>query len=304
MILVPPTAEQQSLLRKLNNEDIASRDRDLEATKQWLKQEPHLPDALDDDALLNFLRWGKFSLEKTKKRLDKYFTVRNAFSDFYTRRDITRPELQLDPQSFTWTPLPVLSPEGRRICVATSPRCDFHAEDTISFAKIVVMMADIRVYVEEGVHDVYILDASAVLLKNLPNVSISTIKSFLVCALEAYPVRIKELHIINATPLVSAVMKWAARFVKDKLMKRVKIHDSLESLHECFSKDLLPEELGGTAGKLAHFRKQWMSTLEEYTEWFKEKEDLKADESKRVEKDVTCGGLYGVDGSFKRLTID
>lgn len=42
---------------------------------------------------MTFLRGSKFSLEKCKKKLDMYFTMRNACPEFFSDRDITRPEL-------------------------------------------------------------------------------------------------------------------------------------------------------------------------------------------------------------------
>jgi hypothetical protein len=47
-----------------------------------------------------------------------------------------------------------------------------------------------------------------------------------------------------------------------------------------------------------------MKTLAEYTPWFKEQESIKADESKRPGKPTNYEDLFGLDGSFRQLTID
>lgn len=47
-----------------------------------------------------------------------------------------------------------------------------------------------------------------------------------------------------------------------------------------------------------------MKKLEEYGSWFEEQESLKADESKRPGKPTNYDDLFGVDGSFKQLSID
>lgn len=52
------------------------------------------------------------------------------------------------------------------------------------------------------------------------------------------------------------------------------------------------------------FLDQWMKTLAEYTPWFKEQENVKADESKRPGKPTNYEDLFGLDGSFRQLTID
>jgi hypothetical protein len=49
---------------------------------------------LDEDALLAFLRGCSFSLEKTKRKLDMYFTVRAVVPEFFTNREVNSPDLQ------------------------------------------------------------------------------------------------------------------------------------------------------------------------------------------------------------------
>lgn len=48
---------------------------------------------IDDARLRTFLRGCKFSLEKVKKKLDMYYTMRNAVPEFFANRDVDRPEL-------------------------------------------------------------------------------------------------------------------------------------------------------------------------------------------------------------------
>lgn len=53
-----------------------------------------------------------------------------------------------------------------------------------------------------------------------------------------------------------------------------------------------------------YFTDEWLKKLEEYTPWFQEQEEIKADESKRPGKPTNYDDLFGVDGSFRQLTID
>lgn len=48
----------------------------------------------DDQRLKTFLRGCKFSLEKVKKKLDMYYTMRNAVPEFFANRDVSKPELK------------------------------------------------------------------------------------------------------------------------------------------------------------------------------------------------------------------
>lgn len=49
---------------------------------------------LDDGRLMTFLRGCKFSLEKTKRKLDMYFTMRAAIPEFFSNRDPFDPAIQ------------------------------------------------------------------------------------------------------------------------------------------------------------------------------------------------------------------
>lgn len=61
---------------------------DIETLRTWLKQQPHLRARIDDQFLVAFLRGCKFSLEKAKSKLDKFYTLRTRYPDFYTIRDV------------------------------------------------------------------------------------------------------------------------------------------------------------------------------------------------------------------------
>lgn len=59
---------------------------------------------------------------------------------------------------------------------------------------------------------------------------------------------------MNAHPLVDTIYNWIKPLLKEKIRNRVHIHtDGLESLYKFVPKDILPEEYGGTAGKLQEF---------------------------------------------------
>lgn len=49
---------------------------------------------LDDEWILAFLRGSKFSLERTKEKLDFFYTVRTMLPEFFTNRDPYLPEIQ------------------------------------------------------------------------------------------------------------------------------------------------------------------------------------------------------------------
>nr|CAI5827762.1 unnamed protein product [Callosobruchus analis] len=306
MTLVQPSPELQTFIRKELNEDVSTRDNDLQYIKEWLLKQPHLPDTWDEQRLMTFLRGCKFSLEKTKRKLDMYFTMRTACPEFFANRDINRPEFKTIIDIGTIPPLPGLTPDGKRVIVLRGKDKDVETPNIADIMKVILMIGDIRLAAEEtGVAgDVYILDASVATTNHFTKITPAMVKKFLVCVQEAYPVKLKEVHVVNVSPLVDTIVGWVKPFLKEKIKNRIHMHSDFESLYKFVPKEVLPEEYGGSAGKLQDFHDAWMNKLREYTPWFKEQEDIKADESKRPGKPTNYDDLFGLDGSFRQLKID
>lgn len=74
-------------LQKIANEELNELPErvgaDIEALRTWIKQQPHLRARDDDQFLLSFLRGCKFSLEKAKSKIDKFYTLRTKYPDFF-----------------------------------------------------------------------------------------------------------------------------------------------------------------------------------------------------------------------------
>lgn len=118
--------------------------------------------------------------------------------------------------------------------------------------KLVLMLGDVRLKEEHvGVAgDVYILDATVATPMHFSKFTPALVKKFLVCVQEAYPVKLKEVHVINVSPLVDTIVNFVKPFLKEKIRNRIYVHGSLEKLYEYVPREILPEEYGGQAGPI------------------------------------------------------
>merc|ERR1712013_330536 len=98
---------------------------DIEALKEWISKTPHLKGIRQDDAqLLKFLRGCKFSLERTKEKLDLYNTCRANVPNWFSCWDV---ESSLFQKFLGWgdyLPLPGYDKHGRQVILMRPGKLD------------------------------------------------------------------------------------------------------------------------------------------------------------------------------------
>lgn len=149
-------------------------------------------------------------------------------------------------------PLPGLTPSGRRVVMLRSADKEVIPHNVSDAMKITMMIGDIRLFEEKtGVAgDVYILDAAVATPAHFAKFTPTLVKKFLICVQEAYPVKLKEVHVVNVSPIVDTIVNFVKPFLKEKIRQRIHIHSSLEALYEFVPKAMLPAEYGGDAGPI------------------------------------------------------
>ncbi|XP_014483430.1 PREDICTED: alpha-tocopherol transfer protein-like [Dinoponera quadriceps] len=306
MLLIQPSEEMSKQIRVGLNENPATRDKDLEAIKEWLAKQPHLPHFNDDQRIMTFLRGCNFSLERCKRKLDMYFTMRSALPEFFSNRDVTRPVMQDIVKIIHVPVLPGLTKEGNRVILMRGIDKDFPTPNVAEAMKLVLMIGDVRLREEShGVAgDVYILDAAVATPTHFAKFTPSMVKKFLVCVQEAYPAKLKQVHVINVSPFVDTIHNFVKPFLKEKIRERIFMHSDINTLYDHVPKEVLPSEYGGDAGPVQAIHDKWIKKLEEYTPWFAEQEAVKTNEALRPDKPKTHDDLFGLDGSFRQLMID
>ncbi|XP_046964406.1 alpha-tocopherol transfer protein-like [Vanessa cardui] len=306
-LLIQPTEEQSKEIRIELNENVNTRDRDLAAIKEWLRKEPHLPNEWEDNPLMTFLRGSSFSLEKCKRKLDMYFTMRAACPEFFTNRDASSPALKEILKSKLQGPaLPGVTPNGRRVTICRGLYPSLDSQQITDTLKLALMIGDVRL-VEEVVGvagDIYVLDGAVLGPSLLARLSPAIIKKFMICVQEAYPVKLKEVHIINTSPIVERFVSLVKPFLKEKIRKRIFIHKELKDLYKYVPQEMLPKEYGGQCGTMDELQERWTQKLIEYRDWFKLQDALIANESLRPGRPTNYDELFGIDGSFRQLAID
>ncbi|KAJ1520158.1 hypothetical protein ONE63_004374 [Megalurothrips usitatus] len=277
-LLLSPTAEEARLVRKEINNNYSTKQQEyVQQLREWMHAQPHLPRNYDDRILPRFLAGTKYDLHRAKRKIDNYFVARAKIPEFFGQRDPTSKEIQQAWAAMTVLPLPRTRRDGSRVTLHILNDVYAYTHVAQDVYKMIFMMADIRMVEEPEISgDVFVFDLKnlglAVMLKHAGTM----LKKALGLAQNAYPQRLKEIHVINAHPFVNRGINLIRSFLNEKMRNRFVVHSSPESLHQYVPADVLPAEYDGSCRTVPQLRDQWSKALESYALYFQQQEGVKA----------------------------
>ncbi|XP_053951152.1 alpha-tocopherol transfer protein-like [Anastrepha ludens] len=110
--------------------------------------------------------------------------------------------------------------------------------------------------------EVQICDISGYTLSHLTRISYPTLRMYMNFLQEAYPVRLRAMHIINCPSFLNSMIAIVKPFINDHVYNMIQFHtEGLDSLYEKVPRDLLPNEYGGKAGPIAELKQKWAEEL-------------------------------------------
>lgn len=134
--------------------------------------------------------------------------------------------------------------------------------------------------------DVQIVDINGYTMRHLAYVSIFVLRVYMKFVQEAYPSRLRAIHIINCPSFLDRMMAMMKPFIREEVFEMVICHsaslchllyalylqlqikyhtEGMDSLYELVPRDMLPVEYGGKAGTIAEIKAHWMRVLKEKT---------------------------------------
>ncbi|XP_073969356.1 retinol-binding protein pinta-like isoform X2 [Rhodnius prolixus] len=261
------------------NETQEAKEQGLEALRKWLTINAHLHAKSDDYNLIRFLRATKFNYEQAQKKISNFYILRGTAPEWFHNRNPNLPEIQKLLEIGVFLPLLERDDKGRMIIfirvAAHNPY--LHKQDDVFKVGMMTLdlaldkMEDVSVY---GV--VAIFDMDGVSYGHARQLTTSMIRKAVHSWQDCYPVRVKGLHFINSPVYINVVLNIFRRFMRQKMRSRVHVHGyDRKSLHNIVPKELLPEEYGGSNGKLQHLIDFWKKEVSSSTAWYEQDETYK-----------------------------
>jgi len=282
---------------------------DLAHIRAWISKSPHLQNIRkDDDCLTEFLRGCKFSLERTKEKLDFHFSVRGHLPSWFSDWDPRQESLAHIIRAGIYLPLQY-DKHGRRVILMRNGAVDPATMKVEESFKVSTMMMEAAM---EGDSQAQI--RGVVLLQDMEGMTTShalqmtpvVVKKAMTVWQEGYPAQPKALHFLNLPPVMESIYKLFDSFQKEKMRKRNHIHPKgdMTKVIEDLGKEVLPIEYGGTGPSVADLTQYWIQKMEDRREWLMEQTKYKTQEDKRPGKPKLHSDIFGIEGSFRKLEID
>lgn len=303
------TALQEVAIRELNEEPdkIA---KDILIFREWIWTQPHLKARTNDQFLLAFLRGSKYSIEKAKQKIDRYYTLKAAIPEVFNEKRVVDNSQVLEiirMGIILQIPLPA---DECRPCV-TIIRAASYDTNKYKFADIIrvgsmfgeIMMIDDDNSTVCGFME--IMDMSGVTGTHLFHLQPDLIKKFSVFADEAMPMRQKGTCFINVPAAFEKGFNTLKGFFPEKMKSRITVSATPDIIYEHIPREYLPKEYGGTNGTMQDIIDRMETKLLKYRDYFLDEPNYGTEEILRE------GGLpfnyesyFGIQGSFKKLDID
>ncbi|KAF8778369.1 retinaldehyde-binding protein 1-like [Argiope bruennichi] len=223
----------------------------MEELRQLIDNEEGFCIPTDEQFLQRFLRAKKYEVKRAFKSLKLYYSLKASFPELL---NILPSDVEhiLKKDIIMVTTRRGLNAEGVLILLLGVIDDDWSvsAED---LTRATFISADIGVEAEASqiCGSSMIFDLKGVTWRTLVRLSTPKILSLMAKGLQdAWPHRINGIHVVNEPSYFTYTYNIIRPMLSRKMRRRIHFHGkSLESLHKHFPVEILPEALGGKAGK-------------------------------------------------------
>uniref|UniRef100_A0A1I8MQN8 CRAL-TRIO domain-containing protein n=1 Tax=Musca domestica TaxID=7370 RepID=A0A1I8MQN8_MUSDO len=309
MLNIKPLSKPLQKIAQLELGEIPERiPTDLENFKEWIGQQPHLRTCQDDQFLIQFLRGCKYSQERAKEKLDRYYSLMTKYPEIFSVTDVDDAIFRKHHNVGSLLPLPLpLNDSGPRIMMFRfnySPKT-VNIETvfrSINAIPQVLMMDDPHACI---CGTIYLVDMSQVTAGHLLQLTPPFIKKIVTYYENTLPLRVKAIYCLNITKLTEQLLKLILSFMSEKLRRRVFIcGKDFQSLYATMPQKYFPQEYGGLNGQLDKISSEFNKKWDAYREYFQNNAKYGTIESLRPGNPIDFDDMFGLGGSFRKLDVD
>ncbi|XP_023241047.1 alpha-tocopherol transfer protein-like isoform X2 [Centruroides sculpturatus] len=235
---------KDSIFPKEKEEEFPWDDKALQAFKKVIREQG-IKCRMDDIFLLGILRATKYDMQRSLKMLKNYYEVRIGYPQYF--KDLLPSKLEHVLSLNCMQILPKPDSKGRFIYFNQIRKFDTSVTNGIDGTRCFLLTFDLMLNFHRTQENsvVIITDASGMALSHFLEMSPSFIYSLVnIFVKDTYPLRYKEIHYVNVSIMIKAILTMAFPLLPTKLKERLHLHSDMSTLHEFIHPDFLPLELG------------------------------------------------------------
>ncbi|CAB3244669.1 unnamed protein product [Arctia plantaginis] len=264
--------------------------------KDWIMRQPHLPKDLDDKIIQRFLHSCFYDLDAAKNAMELFFRIRVTSPEIVNFRDPDSPQMQKALKIVNMAQYQISKNRNIWIWQLNDPGLDNY--DYLQDARLFFMTVDAWILSNEHYEDadIVVMDVKDITLKFITKFNVSIAKKLSKFQEDAMPIRLKEVHIVNAPPFIDKLYGLMKPFLKPKMTELIHFHSpKSQTLYNYVSKEDLPEDYGGTRPSMNEQMEKVVDTVMKYKKTFLHENFWKSEKKGKGVVETT---------SFRALDID
>jgi hypothetical protein len=205
-------------------------------------------------------------------KLEKFYEIKKATPELFTRRDPHSEEIQHSLDCV----YSVVFPRTLHNCTLISHKLrNFNAKeyDFEVATKTYIMKVEENLYQNGPTNGIiFINDSKDVSLSHLFRVSLSSIRKSLRFLQEGIPINIEAVHILNSVPFMGTIMSIVKPLMRSDLLNKMHFHSSNMDFEKFYEQHIpkthLPKDYGGDLEPIEELHSKQRETLMEMRDYF------------------------------------
>ncbi|EDV91466.1 alpha-tocopherol transfer protein-like [Drosophila grimshawi] len=280
---------------------------DIIILRVWIRQQPHLRARTEDDFLIAFLRRCRYSLEATKRHLDRYFTSYNLFPEFMSNRFITQRLLDINRLGVCLFPDLPKCDNRTALFIARFGKFDpnqYTLREIYQFSSMAMEIVALENDYASVAGICEIIDLDGLSSDQMRRFDKHFFRKWWNWLHDCSPLRVKEVYVINMPKDIQGTIMFLYNVLSTHVNYPIRVLKTSEELFNHIGKDCLPEEYGGTNGHMAESVAYMEDLLNSYRAYFEQDHKYGTIEELRPGEIAMYEAEFGASGSFRKLNWD
>lgn len=134
--------------------------------------------------------------------------------------------------------------------------------------------------------EIVIFDLKGLSAMHLARMGLSTLRCFVKYMIDAHPIRITQVHLLNTNTMLDKLMTMLKPILGSKAAKFIHFHQpGSTTLYDFVSKGVLPYEFGGTVGPIDTPKWYWIHRTEDHRDYLLDDDRWKLGSKEPVQVD-------------------